>query len=115
MPEYTANSVGELLKLVESFPHMMWIFRGQADADWPLLSKAGRPEYFIPNSADEDDEWVMVFKGAARFAFKSGCCDSGRSQKIDDWMDNRGPPWVDGTSLMGDKSSTPAEKGVREQ
>ncbi len=33
---------------------MMWIFRGQADADWPLLPKAGRPEYFIPNSADEN-------------------------------------------------------------
>jgi hypothetical protein len=52
--EFKANSVGEVLKLVESFPHMMWIFRGQADADWPLLPKAGRHEYFIPNSADED-------------------------------------------------------------
>jgi hypothetical protein len=52
--EYTASSVSELLKIVESFPHMMWIFRGQADAEWPLLPKAGRHEYFIPNSADED-------------------------------------------------------------
>lgn len=54
MPEFNADSVGEVLKLTQSFPHMMWIFRGQADADWPLLPKAGRSEYFIPNSADED-------------------------------------------------------------
>jgi hypothetical protein len=54
MQEFEATSVGEVLNLVQSFPHMMWLFRGQADADWPLLPKAGRSEYFIPNSADEE-------------------------------------------------------------
>jgi hypothetical protein len=28
-----------------------WIYRGQADAKWPLLPKAGRPEYFIAANA----------------------------------------------------------------
>jgi hypothetical protein len=54
MHEINANSVGEVLKLVEAFPHMMWIFRGQADADWALVPKAGRPEYFIPNTKDDE-------------------------------------------------------------
>ena len=52
--EFEATSVGDVLTFVQSFPHMMWLFRGQADAHWPLLPKAGRSEYFIPNSADEE-------------------------------------------------------------
>ena len=28
---------------------MGWSFRGQADIDWPILPKAGRPEYHDPN------------------------------------------------------------------
>ncbi len=46
--------MGELLAVVEGFPHMMWMFRGQADIDWPLLPKAGREEYYIPNRAGEE-------------------------------------------------------------
>lgn len=54
MQEFIANTVGEVLALVELFPHELWILRGQADAAWPLLPKAGRPEYFIPNREDEE-------------------------------------------------------------
>lgn len=33
-------------------PPTGWWFRGQADVDWPLLPKAGRPEFFLPDRRD---------------------------------------------------------------
>lgn len=46
MSRKTVKDFGELHSALE--PHLLdkrWIFRGHADAGWPLLPKAGRPPY----------------------------------------------------------------------
>ncbi|MDB6116612.1 MAG: hypothetical protein JWO08_393 [Verrucomicrobiaceae bacterium] len=53
MEERLVVSVTDLTKLCNEFPPlggMGWGFRGQADANWQLLPKAGRPEFY-------DSEW----------------------------------------------------------
>ena len=41
--------VPDFLRRVQTFPNVSgWIYRGQANATWLLLPKAGRQEYFDP-------------------------------------------------------------------
>jgi len=47
-PEYTFVDVADFLRQVQRYPSIGWIYRGQADSGWPLIPKAGRPEYFDP-------------------------------------------------------------------
>lgn len=52
------HRIGEVLDLHKIFralrPHSGggWWFRGQADRGWPLIPRAGRPEYFLGKHAD---------------------------------------------------------------
>ena len=52
-PEHKFSDVSDFLRRVQDYPNIVWIYRGQADATWPLIPKAGRREYFRPQS-DED-------------------------------------------------------------
>jgi len=47
-PEHSFIDVPDFLQQVRRYPSIGWIYRGQADATWPLIAKAGRPEYFDP-------------------------------------------------------------------
>jgi hypothetical protein len=51
----TMNSVEEFHKIFRAFRSHKgfgnW-FRGPANADWNILPKAGRAEYFLPNNRD---------------------------------------------------------------
>lgn len=53
MEERLAHCLGDIYELSREFAPigggMGWSYRGQADAKWPLIPKAGRPEYFDPN------------------------------------------------------------------
>ena len=40
-------TVPHYLHLIEKYPNIGWIYRGQSDISWPLRPKAGRPEYFL--------------------------------------------------------------------
>ncbi|MCE9610648.1 MAG: FRG domain-containing protein [Chthoniobacter sp.] len=42
-----------------------WLFRGQGDSRWPLIPKAGRPEYFLADIIRADNP--LRFRDLARF------------------------------------------------
>jgi len=48
VPEITFVTIPQFLQGIAGYPNICWIYRGQADASWPLKPKAGRPEYFLP-------------------------------------------------------------------
>lgn len=55
MDQTTLGSIEQLHKIFRCFRNHNGIgswFRGQANADWPLLPKAGRDEFFLPNNRD---------------------------------------------------------------
>jgi hypothetical protein len=52
-PEHAFVDVVDFLQQVQRYPNFEWIYRGQADAAWPLMPKAGRPEYFDPTWEEE--------------------------------------------------------------
>ena len=45
--EYNIASIPQFLELILHNPAVFWVYRGQGDVSWPLLPKAGRPEYFL--------------------------------------------------------------------
>ena len=45
--------------------HGMRLFRGQTNADWPLIPKAGRPEYFLSDLDNRDEP--LRFRDLGRF------------------------------------------------
>src|SRR5437762_8166002 len=48
-----ADDVHSFFRAYRSHASAGWWFRGQANAEWPLLPKAGRPEYSLPNGRSE--------------------------------------------------------------
>ncbi len=44
--------ISQYLFIAQMFPSLGWVYRGQANADWPLIPKAGRPEFYLPNDRD---------------------------------------------------------------
>jgi hypothetical protein len=45
-----ARTVINFLEVIQDYsPTLGWIFRGQGDESWPLLPKAGRPEFYNPD------------------------------------------------------------------
>lgn len=60
MNEYRAETFAQFHEVVRHFSYAFgfgWIFRGQADAAWPLLPKAGRAEYNNGNDLGRFDDW----------------------------------------------------------
>lgn len=52
MTERLAHCLGDIYVISREFPPiggMGWSYRGHAHIDWPLISKAGRPEFFDPH------------------------------------------------------------------
>lgn len=50
--QYSLRSPDDVHRFFRGYrphPPIGWWFRGQADSTWPLLPKAGRPEYSLPN------------------------------------------------------------------
>jgi hypothetical protein len=47
IPQHTFASVTDFLKVIENYPNLLWIYRGESDDSRPLRPKAGRPEYFL--------------------------------------------------------------------
>lgn len=64
MNEYTVNNFVELHEVLSRYrTDIRWLFRGQSNPIWPLLPKAGRPEFRRCNDMD-------VFKSWKRRAFE---------------------------------------------
>jgi hypothetical protein len=60
MNTYRACSFEELHKILNYHrPHnrLAWCYRGQANIDWPLLSAAGRPEYYTGKELGRFHDW----------------------------------------------------------
>ncbi len=57
--EYQAKSLQDLQSIFKEYRPVEgvggWLFRGQADNSWPLIPKAGRPEFDFQNGSD----WSM--------------------------------------------------------
>lgn len=51
-PRITFNSLPDFLQVIDPFLGLNWIFRGQANGDWPLLPKAGRGPFALPPMKD---------------------------------------------------------------
>ncbi|QDT37956.1 FRG domain-containing protein [Stratiformator vulcanicus] len=47
MPESTITTIPQFLSGIADYPNLAWIYRGQGDASWPLIPKAGRPKYYL--------------------------------------------------------------------
>ncbi len=47
--EHQFASVPDFLNRILNYPSIGWIYRGHANANWELVPKAGRPEYFDPH------------------------------------------------------------------
>lgn len=52
IPILTFGDLSQFIDLVSTYPDLGWMFRGQANSSWPLIPKAGRSEYFIPQTPD---------------------------------------------------------------
>jgi hypothetical protein len=54
MEEHVLSEISQIHALLERYPPSRsehgWWYRGQADCAWPLVPKAGRPEFFLPVS-----------------------------------------------------------------
>lgn len=53
--KYIAQNLEQIHSFFRGFrphPPTGWWFRGQSDANWQLVPKAGRAEYFLPNNRD---------------------------------------------------------------
>jgi len=50
----------ELLRVIRPQNGLGWCYRGQADASWYLLPKAGRPEYFNGQDLGRFKEWKSL-------------------------------------------------------
>lgn len=65
--EYTASSLHVLLNICKGFRSFEgvggWLYRGQADIEWALQPKAGRPPYTASN--DSDLAVFSIWKGKA--------------------------------------------------
>lgn len=48
MNEVEISTIPHFLVEIARYPNICWMYRGQADVVWPLVPKAGRPEYFLP-------------------------------------------------------------------
>jgi hypothetical protein len=46
IPEIRFVSMPQYLEALSAYPSLAWVYRGQANAAWNLLPKAGRPGYF---------------------------------------------------------------------
>lgn len=46
-PEIQIRTVPQFLIELSAYPNMVWVYRGQADVDWPLVPKAGRADYYL--------------------------------------------------------------------
>lgn len=47
LPEETFVGLAEFIHLIQRFPTIAWIYRGQTDASWLLCPKAGRDEFYL--------------------------------------------------------------------
>lgn len=61
-PELSFDDLADFVRLIKRFPTPAWAFRGQADASWPLLPRAGRSGYFIKGYGDwqESDSYLSL-------------------------------------------------------
>lgn len=46
------NQIHLIFRGYRSHPPVGWWFRGQADVAWPLIPKAGRPDFLLPDNRD---------------------------------------------------------------
>lgn len=46
-PECHFVGLAQYVQLLQRFPALAWMYRGQSDISWPLRPKAGRPEYYL--------------------------------------------------------------------
>jgi len=67
---YRVNGIEVLHQLFRGYrPHggVGWLFRGQGDSRWPLIPKAGRPEYLLQDVIRPEDP--LRFRDLGRFGY----------------------------------------------
>jgi len=55
-PEVKVATIPHFLAGIVDYPNLCWIYRGQSNASWSLMPKAGRPEFFLPELNNPESE-----------------------------------------------------------
>ncbi|MCK4872217.1 MAG: FRG domain-containing protein [Phycisphaerales bacterium] len=60
-PEHTFVTLAQFVQLVQRYPAIAWMHRGQTDISWPLRPRAGRPEFYLKAT----DYWIEKGQASA--------------------------------------------------
>ena len=47
IPEHKFATIPQFLELISAYPNLAWVYRGESDLTRDIVSKAGRPKYFL--------------------------------------------------------------------
>jgi len=47
IPEHKFATLPQFLEVINAYPNIAWVYRGESDLSRPIVPKAGRPKYFL--------------------------------------------------------------------
>ena len=54
IPEHRFATLSQFLEAIDRYPNIAWIYRGESDLSRPIVSKAGRSNYFLPETSEPE-------------------------------------------------------------
>ena len=51
LPEINFVTLPQFIAEIDAYPNLAWIYRGESDLSRPIIPKAGRQQYFLPESS----------------------------------------------------------------